>query len=95
MDNTSQSPSSAAAQRLCAQCGKPLDPGAAFCGSCGASAQAGSSIGGAAASAPAAPPAAKQDWRKYAGALAIGCAMLWKYKLALYIALRSISLFGR
>ena len=53
--------------------------------------------GGPTVPPPPPPPAAKpqSDWRKYAGVLAIGGAMLWKYKFALYIALRSLSLFGR
>ena len=41
-----------------------------------------------------APASRVGDWRKYAGVLAMGFAALWKYKFAIYIALRSLSLFG-
>jgi hypothetical protein len=96
MDNTAQSPEQAATQRFCFQCGKALDPGAAFCGGCGASVQGGASSGpplpSTAAPAASAP---RQDWKKYAGVLAMGVAALWKYKFTLFILLRSISLFGR
>jgi hypothetical protein len=94
------SPAQAAAQpRFCANCGKPLDTGAAFCGHCATPV----SPGAGAAPAPYQPPSyqdpapqkpATPAWKQYMGGLAVVGALLWKFKFAIYIALRSLSLFA-
>jgi hypothetical protein len=81
MDNT--------AAKFCYHCGKPLLDG--VCAACAAVpapvAAAPQSIPAPVAVPPAAP--AKSEWRKYMAAAAVAGAMVWKYKFALLLMLRT------